>query len=152
MRAFLRAGCLVPFLVAPAVANKIAVTTDTLPNQATDAQKHQIVLNDAGDTDLVFDEAGDFIITYNAECMAQGPDGSYLSITIKVDNQPTEPASGDDFAFCSPSQPTGQTFTAVVRKSFIKLNQTKPHHVRVYATGVGTTLWRLDDSILTVEQ
>ena len=42
------------------------------------------------------------LVTYNAECVATGYPGSYVSIVITIDGIDATPQIGNDFAFCSP--------------------------------------------------
>ena len=134
-------------IVTGASASEDYVTRTAL-FQVTDNDSHAIPLNNNGATTHTFFAQGGqrFIISYNAECMAQGPIGSKFTISIIVDGERTRPDSGT--AFCSPSAPDSQTSMAVERRVVAKVAFAGNHTVQVMGTGVGTTLWQVGDSIL----
>jgi len=140
------AACL---LTAPAAADVLDVLTRSTSTDSTDNAKTQLPLNDAGDTSFTY-QADNLVevFTFNAECTAAGLAGSFVKINITVDNHPTDPQSGKDSAFCSP---TGNLVSAS-RMTTHKFTGHRLHTIRVYATGVGTTSWRLNSSLLQIDQ
>ena len=137
------------FAAEPASAGVLAALTRSTPTQATDNEKTLLPLDDAGDTSFIYHSVvgiGGF--TFNAECIAEGPAGSYVTINITVDNHSTDPRSARESAFCSP---TG-TLVSASRLTTFTYQGGHPHTIRVYATGVGTTSWRLNSSLLLIQE
>lgn len=142
---------LVPFLAAPGGAVVLAVATTTLPQAASDGQKYQLALDDSGHNTLDFQGSGLTVFTFNAVCSVMGPAGSRLLVRITVDNHPTDP-NAPDLALCAPSGTNPENYTAVTRSATFTFDKNRVHTVRVYATGLGTAQWRLDDAFLSVQQ
>ncbi len=137
------------FAATPAAAVVLDVLTRSTPTEATDNAKTQLPLNDAGDVSFTYEAASPTeVFTFNAECVAEGPAGSYVEINITVDNHPTDPQSGKDSAFCSP---TGNLVSAS-RMTTYTFTGRRLHTIRVYATGVGTTSWQLNSSLFLIQQ
>jgi hypothetical protein len=140
------ASCLT---AAPASATIIAALTRNAPTEATDHAKTLLPLNDAGDTSFTYGaEIGQTeVYTFNAECVADGPAGSYVTINITVDNHLTEPSTAKESAFCSP----GGSPVSASRVATFTFTGHHPRTIRVYATGVGTASWHLKSSLLLIE-
>ncbi len=134
----------------PAAADILDVLTRSTPTESTDNTKTQLPLNDTGDTSFLYQATSlTEVFTFNAECVAEGPAGSYVEIDITVDNHPTDPRSGKNSAFCSP---TGNLVSASRMTTYKFESHKRLHTIRVYATGVGTTSWRLNSSLLQIDQ
>jgi len=82
--------------------------------------------------------------------MAQGPDGSYVSITILIDGVAAAPDSGNGSAFCSPAGAGSHTYTMVVRNGVAQNVVGGKHTFQVIGTGVNTTSWQLRNMMLSV--
>ncbi len=150
LRAVMAGAGLVPFLAAPGGAVVLAVATTTQVQAASDGQTYQLVLDDLGHNTLGFQGGGPVVFTFNAQCSAMGVAGSYLSIRITVDNHSTDP-NAKDFALCAPSGANPQNYTGVSRSATFDFDKNRVHTVRIYATGIGTAQWRLDDTFLSVQ-
>jgi hypothetical protein len=143
-------------LAGPVEAGILKVLTNSVPIVFTDNDRHQIPLDNAGDNSVTFSTfptQPPVVFTFNAQCLAQGPQGSYLSLTITVDGHPTDPKSQDGSAFCAPSGANNMSFVSAVRitsSTFVKEN--KVHVVRIQAQGINTTGWRLDNGLLMIQQ
>src|SRR4051794_7452647 len=76
---------------AASSASPVRALTNSSIFQVLDNAPHAIPLTDDGSTSKTVSLVGTrLMISYNAQCLAQGPDGSYLSISILVDGQPTD--------------------------------------------------------------
>ena len=140
---------LAPQSVAVA-ATPVRALTNAGTFEATDDAPHAIPLTDDGATSKTVKLVGTrLMISYNAQCTAAGPDGSYLSVSILVDGQPTVPDSGTNFAFCSPAGAGTHTYMAVVKHGTANVVG-RSHTYQVIGTGVNTTSWALQDMILTI--
>ena len=121
------------------------------PFQVADNTAHPIPLQDNGSDIKTFNLVGGgkdgFVLEYGGECMVQGPTGSKLTITILIDGKPTKPDSGT--AFCSSTSPDQPTYMSVIRRTLVKVTA-GPHSIQVVGTGIGTTLWQVQDTVLTV--
>jgi hypothetical protein len=141
-------------LVSTAVARAdvLAAATRTKDFSSASTSPVTIPINDSDATTLTFKTTVDrqrVVIIYNAECQASGNvAGDWLTVSILVDGNPTNPNSGTDFAMCT----SNDLWTAAVRQSVYVVPKAGYHHVTVVAQGLGTTFWRLDDSSLVVEK
>jgi hypothetical protein len=137
---------------SPASAEKL-IAYATRHGNANAATTHVFVpLDDTGNTSHNFTTDADNAlvkITYNAECGVV-PVG-WLAVTILVDNQQANPASGDLFALCTGSN--NYNLTGAVRQSLIKVPAQGNHFVQVLVDRKGgSTNWWLGDSSIVVEQ
>ena len=89
------------------------------------------------------------LITFSAESLCEGPDGSWCSIRILVNGNETLPASGTDFAFDSPSG----TMEDYESHSMQRVHVAPPGETSVISVVAslqnGATSFRLDDFIAT---
>jgi hypothetical protein len=115
-----------------------------------------VALDDVGTTTLWFPTFVNNIavkITYNAECGALGPLGSWVSTTIFVDGIEANPKSGQSFALCSSDGTGANDWKGAVRQSLITVPAMGAHNVRVRVDlNGGATQWWLGDSSIVVEQ
>jgi hypothetical protein len=113
-------------------------------------------LDDAGAQELAFATTADnttIKVTYNAECGVLGAPGVWVSIRIMVDGKPAFPDVGADFGFCSAFAEDTYTHQSAVRNALFLVPQAGDHSVEVFAAiGGGKGIWRLDDTILIVEE
>jgi hypothetical protein len=120
--------------------------------EVTDTASHEIPLDDAGTTSVSLNSSGNnvgVLLTYNADCMSQGPAGSYVSISILADGTPVKPQSGTAFVFCATgAQPA---FTAVTRTAFWFPKTTGTHTLKVIGTGINTTDWEVKSTMFTIQ-
>ena len=91
-------------------------------------------------------------ITYNAECGAIGPAGTWLAVVINVDGIAAAPASGNSFALCTATSTTNYNWVGATRQATIKVPFAGTHTVNVQGYGVGTTTWWLGDSSIVVDR
>ena len=130
---------------------QVRALTNTDVFQVTDNDSHAIPLTEDGSTSKTVKLFGTtIIVSYNAECTAQGPDGSYLSVSILVDGKPTDPDSETNSTFCSPTSNASHVYMAVVKNGVVSHVAGGDHTFQVIGTGVDTTLWQVHDMILTI--
>jgi len=116
-----------------------------------DDAAHPIPLTNSGATSKTIPiEGTTLLVAYNAECMAQGPDGSYVSITILIDGVPAAPDTGSGSAFCSAGGADTHTYTMVVRNGVAQNVVGGKHPFQMIGTGVSTTSWQLRNMMLSV--
>jgi hypothetical protein len=128
----------------------------TRANNASDVTTHVAVpLNGNGATSLSFTTKANnklIKITYNAECAAAGPAGTWVSVTILVDGVEANPQSGTLFGFCT-SNGSAFQWAGAVRQSLITVPALGTHDVQVIVDlNAGATQWWLGDTSLVVEQ
>jgi hypothetical protein len=114
-----------------------------------------VALNNTGATSLTFSTAmlnALIKITYNAECGAIGPTGSWTAVRIFVDGVEANPQSGTNFAFCTAHSTTTYFWVGATRQSLIRVPSTGVHSVRVLVSNVFSSTWWLGDSSIVVEQ
>ena len=131
------------------------LTYATRALNSSDTTTHVAVpLNDNGATSLSFTTKANnkvIKITYDAECTALGPAGSWISVTMLVDGVEADPKSGNFFALCT-SNGAGPQWTGTVRQSLIKVPAAGVHNVQVIVDLNGATQWWLGDTSIVVEQ
>lgn len=138
--------------VSSANAEILLAASRTGDIQVSSSSYQPVPLTKGSQTSLNFEvkEKGTVVITYNAECVATGPDVGWLSVRILVDGNPVNPKTGPNFAFCS----VGLDFNwaAVARQSFVNLKPGQ-HTVQVEALLQGAaTDGRLDDTSIVIFQ
>lgn len=142
----------VVFCATGADANKeFRALTNAKAFQVTDSAPHAIPLTNDGSTSKTINLAATILsLSYNVECTADGPDGSYLAISILVDGLPAGPDSGDGSGFCSPAGPDSHTLFSVVRNAIVAPVASGKHTFQVIGTGVNTTSWQLRNMMLSI--
>src|SRR5690554_5995821 len=104
---FVSLGAFVAAVLAapPATAEILAGVTNGNAFESTSATPVEVPLKDNGKTKVTFTTAGNgktlVKITYNAECMVDGPRGTWLTLQIVVNGEPAAPNVGIDYAFCT---------------------------------------------------
>jgi len=140
-------------VVPNAKADILAFISRTVPSVGGAGPFITLPLNDTNATFLPFTttQANQKVaITFNAECKVQ--DGGYVTVVINVDGKPTDPKSGNNFAFCSTNSGNTAEPIAVVRQAFTTVTTVGSHQAAVTATGVnGPAHWQLDDTSLLVQ-
>lgn len=99
---------------------------------------------------------GPVVVRLTAECLANGPNGSYASVTISIrlkgttDFVPLAPTSNDQ-SLCAPGTNTGLYWVSASATGGAVVPVGK-HSVRVTITPNSTTAIRIDDLALTIEE
>jgi hypothetical protein len=112
-----------------------------------------VPLDNKGSTSMQFKvtKNGIVVVTYNAECSATGPAGTWVGLEIHVDGKIINPkAAVDEFAFCTATNDSNLIYTAVTRQGFVKLGPGE-HQVQVFVSKQGIDHGYIDDGSITVE-
>jgi hypothetical protein len=92
------------------------------------------------------------VVTYNAECAATGPIGSWVTIRILVDGVEADPRPGPyNTQLCSPADNSVVVSTAVTRQTVIRVPNAGKHKVQIFARLIDATTGRLDDSSIVIK-
>jgi hypothetical protein len=139
-------------LALPAHADILAAKSRTDYFQVP-AGAAPVPLDDKGNSSLQFTttKKGIVVITYNAECSAEGPAGTWVGLEIRVDGKIINPkADMEDFAFCSATNAIDLIYTAVTRQGFVKLGPGE-HGVQVVVSKQGVDTAYIDDGSIVIE-
>lgn len=99
---------------------------------------------------------GVIVVRFNAECLANGPNGSYASVTISIrlkgttDFVPLAPTSNDQ-SLCAPGNNNGSYWVSAMATGSAEVPAGK-HSLRVTIVPNATTAIRIDDLSLTIEE